>query len=322
MVADKLPGLRPPALGLWTIRHKKSSSDGICMNLMSMSGGKYWLSISCRNQPGIVAQITKNIYEMGGDIIDARQFDDLLSGNFFMRVEFTCSRQSSGLSQWRSTFIPIVEQFGLTWSLRPAQERRRVLLMVSKFDHCLEDILYRHRIGELPMDVTAIVSNYPRHELKALARYDFEFHHLPVTPQNKSEQELRLLDIILSTSTDLVILARYMQVLSDKLCAQLIGRCINVHHSFLPGFKGAKPYHQAHERGVKLIGATCHFVTGDLDEGPIIEQEVIRVSHADSPNDLVRKGRDVERQVLARGLRYVLEDRVSLNGKTTVVFPD
>ncbi len=208
----------------------------------------------------------------------------------------------------------------MEWSLRDRAEKRRVMLLASKFDHCLVDLLYRRRIGELPMEVTAIVSNHPR-EVYGSADFDgIPFHHMPVTKQTKLEQETQIWELIKATGTEVVVLARYMQVLSDGLAAKLTGRCINIHHSFLPGFKGAKPYHQAHARGVKLIGATAHYVTSDLDEGPIIEQDVERISHRDTPDDLVRKGRDIERRVLARALADHLDDRVILNGSRTVVF--
>jgi len=196
------------------------------------------------------------------------------------------------------------------------------LIMASKLDHCLVDLLYRWRIGELPMIICGIVSNHPREVYSSIDFFDIPFYHLPVTPENKPEQEAKLLEIIAKEKVDMVILARYMQILSDHLSKELTGRCINVHHSFLPSFKGAKPYHQAHARGIKLIGATAHFVTSDLDEGPIIEQDVTRVTHGDTPDDLVRKGRDLERTVLSRALRYYLHDRVLNNGATSVVFSD
>ena len=208
------------------------------------------------------------------------------------------------------------------WQLHPPRERQRVLIMVSKFDHCLADLLYRWRIGELAMDPVAIVSNHPRTATQAVEIGDIPFHHLPVTRDTKPEQEASLRALIEETGADLVILARYMQVLSDTMSASLAGRCINIHHSFLPGFKGARPYHQAHVRGVKLIGATAHYVTTDLDEGPIIEQDVERITHADTPDDLIRKGRDVERRVLSRAVNYHLQHRVILDGHRTVVFPD
>lgn len=281
----------------------------------------YHLTLSCRNRPGIVAAVSTYIFENSGDIEEAQQFDDKSSGRFFMRVTFSCGDQAD-IARLRAGFMPIVERFGLTWHLRSPLELRRVLIMASKLDHCLADLLYRWRIGELPMILTGIVSNHP---LETYSNLDFSgvpFHYLPVDNSNKQAQEERLWSLVSETGTDMVVLARYMQILSNELSAKLAGKCINVHHSFLPGFKGAKPYHQAHARGVKLIGATAHFVTSDLDEGPIIEQDVTRVSHSDSPEDLVRKGRDMERQVLARGLRYYLNDRILVNGATSVVFAD
>jgi len=206
--------------------------------------------------------------------------------------------------------------------MRDRASRRRVMLLVSKSDHCLADILYRWRTAELEMIPTAIVSNHPREAFASLDFGDIPFHHLPVTKETKREQEAAIWDLVGQTKTDLVVLARYMQILSDEMSSKLAGRCINIHHSFLPGFKGARPYHQAHERGVKLIGATAHYVTSDLDEGPIIDQDVERISHRDTPEDLVRKGRDIERRVLARAIRYHLEDRVIPNGRKTVVFMD
>ena len=209
----------------------------------------------------------------------------------------------------------------MSWTMRAGHEKKKVALLVSRFDHCLVDLLYRWRSGELPMDIVAIIANYPRETYEHIDLDEIPFHYLPVTKQTKMEQETRLWETVRESRADLVVLARYMQILSDGLAAKLSGRCINIHHSFLPGFKGAKPYHQAHERGVKLIGATAHFVTSDLDEGPIIEQDVERITHRDTPEDLVRKGRDIERRVLARALSYHLEDRVLINRNKTVVFP-
>jgi len=216
----------------------------------------------------------------------------------------------------------LAERFGMSFTLREREAKKRVMLLVSKFDHCLVDLIYRWRTGELPMDISAIVSNHSRDSIGSTELGELPFHHLPVTRHTKMEQEAALWRLVQETQTDLVVLARYMQILSDGFSAKLLGRCINIHHSFLPGFKGAKPYHQAHERGVKLIGATAHYVTPDLDEGPIIEQDVERISHRDTPDDLVRKGRDIERRVLARAVLHHLEDRVVLNGKKTVVFID
>jgi formyltetrahydrofolate deformylase len=210
----------------------------------------------------------------------------------------------------------------MTWSLRPESRHKRVVLMVSRFDHCLADLLYRWRSGELQMEVVGIIANYPRAFYDNIDFGAIPFHYLPVEKETKMEQEAQVWETIRAAEADVVVLARYMQVLSDGLVAKLTGRCINIHHSFLPGFKGAKPYHQAHKRGVKLIGASAHFVTADLDEGPIIEQAVERITHADTPDDLARKGRDIERRVLARALAYHLQDRVLINGAKTVVFPD
>jgi formyltetrahydrofolate deformylase len=210
----------------------------------------------------------------------------------------------------------------MDWTLRDPKARRRVMILASQTDHCLADLIWRWRQGELPMDISAVVSNHPEASFPHTDLKGIAFHHLPVSPETKADQEARLTELIDATGTDLVILARYMQILSEDMAGRLAGRCINIHHSFLPGFKGARPYHQAHARGVKVIGATAHFVTPDLDEGPIIEQDVERISHRDQPKDLVRKGRDIERRVLARAVRWVLEDRVLLNGRKTVVFTD
>ncbi|MCQ4162658.1 formyltetrahydrofolate deformylase [Roseomonas sp. GC11] len=279
----------------------------------------YVLTLNCLNRPGIVAAVATALFEAGANISEAQQFDDTGTGRFFMRVVFDVAPEvaRAGLD---SAIEGVASRFGMSWTLRDRAGKRRVLLLVSKFDHCLADLLYRWRIGELPMELTGIISNHP---LETYAHLDFTgvpFHHLPVTRATKMEQEAEIWRLFQETRSDLMVLARYMQVLSDGLSAKLPGRCINIHHSFLPGFKGARPYHQAHARGVKLIGATAHFVTADLDEGPIIEQDVERISHADTAEDLVRKGRDIERRVLARAIAFFLEDRVILNGNKTVVF--
>ncbi|MCA0356861.1 MAG: formyltetrahydrofolate deformylase [Proteobacteria bacterium] len=278
------------------------------------------LTLSCPDQRGIVAKVSAFLFERGCNILDAQQFDDQETGQFFMRVVFDAD--GADREALRSDFGALADGFKMKWTLRNRADRYRVLLLASKFDHCLADLVYRWRIGELPMDITGVVSNHPAETYAHIDLSDLPFHHLPVTKETKFEQEAELWKLIQETKTDIVVLARYMQVLSDGLSAKLQGRCINIHHSFLPGFKGAKPYHQAHARGVKLIGASAHYVTGDLDEGPIIEQDVERISHRDTPEDLVRKGRDIERRVLARALRYRLEDRVLLNGRKTVVFTD
>ncbi|WP_207459057.1 formyltetrahydrofolate deformylase [Azospirillum sp. SYSU D00513] len=280
------------------------------------------LTLSCPSRPGIVAAVSTYLFEQGCNILEAHQYDDTETGNFFMRLVFNQSGDGGRFPAIREAFARIAEPHAMRWTMRRRDERRRVMLLVSKFDHCLADLLYRWRIGEIPMDITAILSNHPRETFR---NHDFDgipFHHLPVGKDNKAEQEARIWSLVQETGTELVVLARYMQVLSDELSTKLSGRCINIHHSFLPGFKGAKPYHQAHARGVKLIGATAHYVTSDLDEGPIIEQDVERISHHDSAEDLVRKGRDIERRVLARAVAWHLDDRVVPNGHKTVVFRD
>ncbi|MFG1290006.1 formyltetrahydrofolate deformylase [Xanthobacter versatilis] len=289
---------------------------------MTTPSDHFILTFSCPNKPGIVAGVSTFLFEKGCNILEAQQFDDTETNRFFMRVVFNVVASEASLSEIREGFTAVAEGFALNWTLRPKAEKRRVLLLASKFDHCLADLLYRWRIGEIPMDITGVISNHPR---ETYAHLDFDgipFHHLPVTKATKLEQETKIWEIFQSSGSELAVLARYMQVLSDGLTAKLSGKCINIHHSFLPGFKGAKPYHQAHARGVKLMGATSHYVTSDLDEGPIIEQDVERISHQDSPEDLVRKGRDIERRVLARAISWHLQDRVLLNGSRTVVFRD
>jgi formyltetrahydrofolate deformylase len=281
----------------------------------------YLLTLSCPNQPGIVARITAEIFAHGGNIGEAHQFDDRETNRFFTRIGFTLPRGAQ-VAALTAAFAPIGAHYAMDWAIRRRDERRRILVMVSKFDHCLVDLLYRWRIGELRMDVVGILSNHPREGFSGVDLGDIPFHHLPVAKDTKAEQEAKVKAIVADSGAELVVLARYMQILSDDMAAFLAGRCINIHHSFLPGFKGAKPYHQAHARGVKLIGATAHYVTGDLDEGPIIEQDVERISHQDSPEDLVRKGRDIERRVLARAVAFHLDGRSFLNGRKTVVFRD
>ncbi len=277
------------------------------------------LRLSCDDRPGLVMMVAGFLTGQGGNIVDAQQFDDRLTGRFFMRVVFEVSGEDRA-DALRAAFVPVAQDMGAEWTLRAAHERQKVLLMVSKFDHCLGDLLYRHRIGELDMDVVGIISNHPRSAMQITMIGDIPFHHLPVTRETKAQQEAQVKRIVTETGADLIVLARYMQILSDDLAGFLSGRCINIHHSFLPGFKGAKPYHQAHERGVKMIGATAHYVTADLDEGPIIAQDVEAINHANTPEDLVRKGRDIERRVLAEAVTYHLQDRVLLNGSRTVVF--
>ncbi|MEQ1543223.1 MAG: formyltetrahydrofolate deformylase [Novosphingobium sp.] len=276
------------------------------------------LTLSCRDRPGITARVTGYLFQCGGNILEAQQFNDQDDGDFFMRVEFALP--GPDVDALRAGFAVVAAEHAMVWTLRPRDGRRRVLLMVSKFDHCLGDLLYRQRIGELAMHVVGIASNHPRSALSSGMLDGLPYHHLPVTAETKPEQEAQIRALVEQTGAELVVLARYMQVLSDEMAAWLAGRCINIHHSFLPGFKGAKPYHQAHARGVKMIGATAHYVTTDLDEGPIIHQDVEAISHTDRPDDLVRKGRDIERRVLAEAVRLHLEDRVLLNQGKTVVF--
>ena len=276
------------------------------------------LTLSCLDKPGITAKVAGYLYEAGGNVLEAQQFNDQDDGDFFMRVEF--DPQAGDIEAIRAGFHALADEFGMRWSLRTKGAPRKVVLMVSKFDHCLGDLLYRTRIGELPMDVVGIIGNHPKEALNISLIGDIPYYHFPITKDTKPQQEAQIKAVVTDTGAELVVLARYMQILSDDLAGFLSGRCINIHHSFLPGFKGAKPYHQAHSRGVKMIGATAHYVTADLDEGPIIHQDVEAISHADRPEDLVRKGRDIERRVLAEAVRLHLEDRVLLNGTRTVVF--
>lgn len=278
----------------------------------------YTLRLQCPDRSGLVAQVAGFLAGRGANIVDAQQFNDPLSAQFFMRIAFTPG-EGAAIEALRTAFGPIAAAADMQWSLRDQSIPKRVLLMVSKWDHCLGDLLYRARLGELPMEVVAIASNHPRDVLHTSLIGDIPYHHLPVTRETKAMQEAQIRQLVDDTGAELVVLARYMQILSDELAAFLSGRCINIHHSFLPGFKGAKPYHQAHARGVKMIGATAHYVTEDLDEGPIIHQDVEPISHADTPDDLVRKGRDIERRVLAEAVRLHLEERVFLNGTRTVV---
>jgi formyltetrahydrofolate deformylase len=276
------------------------------------------LTLSSADRPGITARVTGFLFEQGCNILEAQQFNDREADRFFMRIEFApLAAEADAL---RAAFLPLAGELGMDWKLVRRDRRRRVLIMVSKFDHCLADLLYRWRIGELPIDPVAIVSNHPREAIGHTHLGEVPFHHLPVTSATKESQEAQVRAVAEQSGAELVVLARYMQILSDEQAAHFAGRCINIHHSFLPGFKGAKPYHQAHARGVKMIGATAHYVTTDLDEGPIIHQDVEPISHADSPDDLVRKGRDIESRVLAEAVRMHVEERVLLNGQRTVVF--
>ena len=278
------------------------------------------LTVSCPGRSGIVAAIGSFLAHRACFIKELHQYDDLDLGRFFCTIEFFFEgNQKPGVDQLRAAFEMTAMGFNMEWAIHDASQPTKVLIMVSKYDHCLRDLLYRRSTGELNIEITAIVSNHE--DLKKLADHEsIPFIYLPVTKENKPEQEARLLEIVEETETELVVLARYMQILSEKLCGQLAGRCINIHHSFLPGFKGARPYHQAYERGVKLIGATAHYVTTDLDEGPIIEQLVERVNHSHDSQHLTLVGRDIEAHTLARAVKNHVRHRVFLNGLRTVVF--
>ncbi|MEU6199945.1 formyltetrahydrofolate deformylase [Streptomyces sp. NPDC047061] len=282
-------------------------------------GREFVLTLSCPDRAGLVHAVTGFLVGHGGNILESQQFDDRLEDRFFMRVHFDVPDGAVSLEELRTGFVPVAEEHRITWRLNDASTPTRTLIMVSKFGHCLNDLLFRRSTGALNIEIPAIVSNH--RDFEPLARtYGIPFHHIPVTPDTKAEAEARLLSLVAELDVDLVVLARYMQILSDDLCKQLEGRAINIHHSFLPSFKGARPYVQAHHRGVKLVGATAHYVTPDLDEGPIIEQDVVRVSHSHAPDELVALGRDVEAQVLARAVRWHSESRVLVNGRCTVVF--
>jgi formyltetrahydrofolate deformylase len=286
-----------------------------------MMPGDIILSLSCPDRPGIVATVGMRLFDAGCNVLEAHQYNDPETQLFFMRVRFAILSGKT-LEALSAEFANTADQFAMSWSIRSNDERKRVVILVSKFDHCLADLLYRWRTGEIKMTIAAIIANHPRETYGHLDFDGIPFHYLPVNKATKMEQEAQVWDLIQKASADLVVLARYMQILSDGFAAELSGRCINIHHSFLPGFKGAKPYHQAHARGVKLIGATAHYVTADLDEGPIIEQDVERISHHNTPDDLVRKGREIERRVLARAISWHLGGRVITNGSKTVVFRD
>ena len=282
------------------------------------TGADFVLTLSCPDRPGIVHAVSGFLVERGANIVESQQFGDRLSDRFFMRIAFV-TEAAADAADLREAFGPVAEAYAMQFELWSAAAPYRTLIMVSKHLHCLNDLLFRASTGALQIEIPAIVSNHP--DAGDLARsYGIEFHHVPVTPGTKAEAEERLLQLVDDTGTHLVVLARYMQVLSDDLCRRLSGRAINIHHSFLPSFKGARPYHQAFDRGVKLVGATAHYVTGDLDEGPIIEQDVLRVDHGYDQDQLVSAGRDVEAQVLSRAVRWHSESRVLLNGERTVVF--
>ena len=278
------------------------------------------LTLTCPDRAGIVHAVTGLLVEQRGNILESQQFSDLAENRFFMRVRFAIEGAGAEtLERLRSAFAPVAERWGMTWELWDAGAPYRTLILVSKFSHCLNDLLFRWSSGSLQIDVVGVVSNHPDCE-RLVASYGVPYHHVPVTADTKAEAEKRLLELVDDEGVDLVVLARYMQVLSDDTCRRLTGKAINIHHSFLPSFKGARPYHQAFDRGVKLVGATAHYVTGDLDEGPIIEQDVQRVSHRLSPWQLELAGQDVEAQVLSRAVRWHSQTRVLLNHDRTVVF--
>ena len=279
----------------------------------------YVLTVTCESTRGVVAAISGFLADKGCNIIDSSQFDDLDTGKFFMRISFI-SEEGANHRDLVEGFKPVAGRFGMDWEIYDASNRMKVLLMVSRFGHCLNDLLYRWKIGALPIDIVGVVSNHFDYQ-KVVVNHDIPFHHIKVTKENKPQAEAQLLELVEQTGTELIVLARYMQVLSDQLCGKMSGKIINIHHSFLPSFKGANPYKQAYQRGVKLIGATSHYVTADLDEGPIIEQDTVRITHAQSPDDYVSLGRDVESQVLARSIHAHIHRRVFLNGNRTIVFP-
>jgi formyltetrahydrofolate deformylase len=281
--------------------------------------GHYILTLVCRDRIGIVRAVSGFLSDAGCNIVDSQQFGDTDTGRFFMRVHVRAEDAGATLNDLRAGFAPVASPLAMDWQIHPAAERSRTLIMVSRLGHCLNDLLYRWRIGALHTEIVAIVSNHTDFAELA-ASYQVPYHHLPVTAGSKRAQEAELLRLVEQQRIDLVILARYMQVLSDELCRQLAGRVINIHHSFLPSFRGASPYRQAYDRGVKLIGATAHYVTAELDEGPIIEQEVARVDHAHSPAELAAVGRDVESLALARAVQAHADHRVLINGSKTVIF--
>jgi formyltetrahydrofolate deformylase len=279
---------------------------------------RFILLINCDDRPGIVAAVAQCIAGHGGNILESAQYGDSDTNRFFMRVAFA---PPSGLSinAFRAAFAMVADDIGCDWQVHDAARKARVAILVSQGGHCLNDLLYRTSTGRMPMEITSVISNHQTWQ-RRVEHEGLDFHHLPVTSENKPVQEAKLMALLEEQRVDLVILARYMQVLSADLCARMSGRIINIHHSFLPGFKGAKPYHRAHERGVKMVGATAHYVTADLDEGPIIAQDVSVVDHADNVDDLIAQGQDTESRVLARAVKAHIEHRVLLNGQRTIVF--
>lgn len=285
------------------------------------NSNRYILTLSCDDRPGIVAAVAKFLRDADGTIVEAAQFGDAATNRFFFRSAFDVIGRGhpETIELLRDAFSPVASTFGMEWAMVDAGDKPRIMIAVSKFGHCLNDLLYRWRSGALNADICAVVSNHEN--MRAMVEgHGIPYHFLPIDKESKPQQEEAFYKLVTDYQADLLVLARYMQVLSDDFCRKVKRRCINIHHSFLPGFKGARPYHAAFDRGVKIVGATAHFVTPDLDEGPIIEQDVIRVSHADAPADLIALGRDVEASVLARAVRWWTERRVMLNGDKTVVF--
>jgi len=283
------------------------------------AGREFVLTLSCPDEPGLVYAVTGYLVKFGANIVTSQQFGDRLTGRFFMRIHFDFLGSVRALPELRDGFETVSRRHAMQYELVDAATPTTTLIMVSKFGHCLNDLLYRHRMGTLNIDIPVIVSNH--NDFRALATsYGIRYIHLPVTPETKAAAESAMLDLMAEHRVELVVLARYMQVLSESTSHALSGKAINIHHSFLPSFKGAKPYHQAHDRGVKLIGATAHYINDDLDEGPIIEQDVARVDHNLGPEDLVAAGRDVETQVLSRAVKWHCERRIMPNGSRTVVF--
>lgn len=285
---------------------------------MQTTSPRLALRVQCRSTRGIVAAISSYLADQGGNITDSAQFDDQTTGSFFMRTSFI-SEAGKDLAALQAGFGPVAKKFGMEFSFFDEKVKRKVVVMVSRFGHCLNDLLYRSRIGALPVEIAAVISNHMDYQ-KVVVNQDIPYHCIKVTPQTKAEAEAEQMRIVAESGAELIVLARYMQVLSEDMCRTFSGRIINIHHSFLPSFKGANPYKQAYEKGVKLIGATSHYVTSDLDEGPIIEQDTIRVTHAQSNEDYVSLGRDVEAQVLARAIHAHVNGRVFINGNKTVVF--
>lgn len=279
---------------------------------------QFILLLTCNDRPGIVAAVAQCISAQGGNIVESAQYGDSESNRFFMRVAFT---PTTGLSieDFRAAFADVADEVGCDWQVHDTARKPRVAILLSQSGHCLNDLLYRTSTGRMPMEIVSVISNHPTWQ-RRVEHEGLEFHYLPVTPESKADQEAKLMALLEAQRVDLVILARYMQVLSADLCARMSGRIINIHHSFLPGFKGARPYHRAHERGVKMVGASAHYVTADLDEGPIIAQDVSVVDHADSVDDLIAQGQDTESRVLARAVKAHIEHRVLLNGQRTIVF--